>query len=173
MSRPRDCRCSCCRWKGCQGLQCRRACCCWVCILLQRVETILISYSNSELCNECFYCRRGQLLLCEKFEAHGVTMGESWVTSFFGMLELTQYRWWFRGILCLPSWKGLQDPQPLRCWRYTSRASLLRCSRSWEDCTKTWLIRSHVRCWTNWIGIGTNVETKWRLPRCPSCSRRS
>ena len=28
---------------------------------------------NSELCNECFYCRRGQLLLCEKFEAHGVT----------------------------------------------------------------------------------------------------
>lgn len=31
-------------------------------------------YSNSELCNECFYCRRGQLLLCEHFEAHGVTM---------------------------------------------------------------------------------------------------
>ncbi|PQE25397.1 L-threonine 3-dehydrogenase protein [Rutstroemia sp. NJR-2017a BBW] len=29
---------------------------------------------NSELCEECFYCRRGQLLLCEKFEAHGVTM---------------------------------------------------------------------------------------------------
>lgn len=29
---------------------------------------------NSELCNECFFCRRGQLLLCEKFEAHGVTM---------------------------------------------------------------------------------------------------
>ncbi|OWO97486.1 hypothetical protein B2J93_9107 [Marssonina coronariae] len=29
---------------------------------------------NSELCNECFYCRRGQLLLCENFEAHGVTM---------------------------------------------------------------------------------------------------
>lgn len=28
---------------------------------------------NSELCKECFYCRRGQLLLCEKFEAHGVT----------------------------------------------------------------------------------------------------
>jgi len=26
------------------------------------------------LCNECFYCRRGQLLLCEHFEAHGVTM---------------------------------------------------------------------------------------------------
>jgi len=29
---------------------------------------------NSELCNECFYCRRGQLLLCENFNAHGVTM---------------------------------------------------------------------------------------------------
>lgn len=29
---------------------------------------------NSELCNECFYCRRGELLLCENFEAHGVTM---------------------------------------------------------------------------------------------------
>merc|ERR1712144_30003 len=29
---------------------------------------------SSELCNECFYCRRGQLLLCEHFEAHGVTM---------------------------------------------------------------------------------------------------
>ncbi|KAI9813325.1 MAG: hypothetical protein M1832_006340 [Thelocarpon impressellum] len=29
---------------------------------------------NSELCMECFYCRRGELLLCEKFEAHGVTM---------------------------------------------------------------------------------------------------
>lgn len=31
---------------------------------------------NSELCNECFYCRRGQLLLCENFNAHGVTMGK-------------------------------------------------------------------------------------------------
>jgi D-arabinitol dehydrogenase (NADP+) len=29
---------------------------------------------NSELCNECFYCRRGELLLCEHFEAHGVTL---------------------------------------------------------------------------------------------------
>jgi len=29
---------------------------------------------NSELCGECFYCRRGQALLCEHFEAHGVTM---------------------------------------------------------------------------------------------------
>ena len=29
---------------------------------------------NSELCGECFYCRRGELLLCENFEAHGVTM---------------------------------------------------------------------------------------------------
>lgn len=28
---------------------------------------------NSELCGECFYCRRGQTLLCENFEAHGVT----------------------------------------------------------------------------------------------------
>jgi len=33
-----------------------------------------VAADNSELCNECFYCRRGQLLLCEKFEAHGVTM---------------------------------------------------------------------------------------------------
>jgi D-arabinitol dehydrogenase (NADP+) len=29
---------------------------------------------NSELCMECFYCRRGQLLLCENFNAHGVTL---------------------------------------------------------------------------------------------------
>jgi len=29
---------------------------------------------NSELCGECFYCRRGQTLLCEHFEAHGVTL---------------------------------------------------------------------------------------------------
>lgn len=29
---------------------------------------------NSELCGECFYCRRGQALLCEDFQAHGVTM---------------------------------------------------------------------------------------------------
>jgi D-arabinose 1-dehydrogenase-like Zn-dependent alcohol dehydrogenase len=29
---------------------------------------------NSELCGECFCCRRGQELLCENFEAHGVTM---------------------------------------------------------------------------------------------------
>lgn len=33
-----------------------------------------VAADNSETCNECFYCRRGQLLLCEKFEAHGVTM---------------------------------------------------------------------------------------------------
>ena len=29
---------------------------------------------NSELCGECFYCRRGEVLLCEHFEAHGVTL---------------------------------------------------------------------------------------------------
>ncbi|BDD54653.1 hypothetical protein MPDQ_003064 [Monascus purpureus] len=29
---------------------------------------------NSELCGECFYCRRGEELLCEHFQAHGVTM---------------------------------------------------------------------------------------------------
>lgn len=34
---------------------------------------------NSELCMECFYCRRGELLLCEKFEAHGVTMDGGFV----------------------------------------------------------------------------------------------
>ncbi|KAI4153808.1 MAG: hypothetical protein LQ340_002082 [Diploschistes diacapsis] len=28
----------------------------------------------SELCGECFYCRRGELLLCENFESHGVTL---------------------------------------------------------------------------------------------------
>lgn len=33
-----------------------------------------VAADNSELCAECFYCRRGQALLCEKFEAHGVTM---------------------------------------------------------------------------------------------------
>ncbi|KAF6793004.1 l-threonine 3-dehydrogenase [Colletotrichum sojae] len=33
-----------------------------------------VAADNSELCNECFYCRRGELLLCEHFEAHGVTM---------------------------------------------------------------------------------------------------
>lgn len=40
--------------------------------IIQAVADLLPS--NSELCNECFYCRRGQLLLCEHFEAHGVTM---------------------------------------------------------------------------------------------------
>lgn len=29
---------------------------------------------NSELCGDCFYCRRGEELLCEDFQAHGVTM---------------------------------------------------------------------------------------------------
>ncbi|KAK9351805.1 chaperonin 10-like protein [Lipomyces doorenjongii] len=29
---------------------------------------------NSELCGECFYCRRGKALLCEHFNAHGVTL---------------------------------------------------------------------------------------------------
>lgn len=28
---------------------------------------------NSELCGHCFYCRRGEALLCEDFNAHGVT----------------------------------------------------------------------------------------------------
>lgn len=28
---------------------------------------------NSELCGHCFYCRRGEALLCEDFQAHGVT----------------------------------------------------------------------------------------------------
>ena len=31
-----------------------------------------VAADNSELCNECFYCRRGELLLCENFEAHGL-----------------------------------------------------------------------------------------------------
>lgn len=29
---------------------------------------------NSELCGECFYCRRGDELFCENFIAHGVTV---------------------------------------------------------------------------------------------------
>ncbi|KAL4989527.1 chaperonin 10-like protein [Aspergillus falconensis] len=29
---------------------------------------------NSELCGECSYCRRGDELFCENFQAHGVTM---------------------------------------------------------------------------------------------------
>ncbi|KAL5612156.1 uncharacterized protein BROUX77_002312 [Berkeleyomyces rouxiae] len=33
-----------------------------------------VAADNSELCQECFYCRRGKPLLCEHFEAHGVTM---------------------------------------------------------------------------------------------------
>ncbi|KAL2759545.1 hypothetical protein ACRALDRAFT_2030825 [Sodiomyces alcalophilus JCM 7366] len=33
-----------------------------------------VAADNSELCQECFYCRRGEELLCEHFEAHGVTM---------------------------------------------------------------------------------------------------
>lgn len=28
-----------------------------------------VAADNSELCNECFYCRRGQLLLCENVRA--------------------------------------------------------------------------------------------------------
>lgn len=31
-----------------------------------------VTADNSELCGECHYCRKGQLLYCEKFEAHGV-----------------------------------------------------------------------------------------------------
>ncbi|PHH65149.1 hypothetical protein CDD81_3280 [Ophiocordyceps australis] len=33
-----------------------------------------VAADNSELCNECYYCRRGQLLFCENFNAHGVTI---------------------------------------------------------------------------------------------------
>ncbi|KAI5305694.1 putative E3 ubiquitin-protein ligase [Ascosphaera pollenicola] len=29
---------------------------------------------NSELCGECFFCRRGEELMCESFNAHGVTL---------------------------------------------------------------------------------------------------
>lgn len=29
---------------------------------------------NSELCGTCFYCRRGDELFCENFQAHGVTL---------------------------------------------------------------------------------------------------
>ena len=39
-----------------------------------QVTRTLTRPSNSELCEECFYCRRGQILLCENFNAHGVTM---------------------------------------------------------------------------------------------------
>ncbi|RYP31707.1 hypothetical protein DL767_005620 [Monosporascus sp. MG133] len=31
-----------------------------------------VTADNSELCGHCFYCRRGQELLCEDFKAHGV-----------------------------------------------------------------------------------------------------
>lgn len=29
---------------------------------------------NSETCGSCFYCRRGEELLCEHIKLHGVTM---------------------------------------------------------------------------------------------------
>ncbi|KAI1179548.1 GroES-like protein [Nemania sp. FL0916] len=31
-----------------------------------------VAADNSELCGHCFYCRRGEELLCEDFKAHGV-----------------------------------------------------------------------------------------------------
>ncbi|KAI2783039.1 GroES-like protein [Daldinia loculata] len=31
-----------------------------------------VAADNSELCGHCFYCRRGQELLCEDFKSHGV-----------------------------------------------------------------------------------------------------
>ncbi|KAK9781054.1 putative NADP-dependent mannitol dehydrogenase [Seiridium cardinale] len=31
-----------------------------------------VAADNSELCGHCFYCRRGEALLCEDFSAHGV-----------------------------------------------------------------------------------------------------
>jgi D-arabinitol dehydrogenase (NADP+) len=31
-----------------------------------------VAADNSELCGHCFYCRRGDALLCEDFKAHGV-----------------------------------------------------------------------------------------------------
>lgn len=41
-----------------------------------------VTADNSELCGYCHFCRQGKLLLCENFEAHGVTR-----TS--GFLDLT------------------------------------------------------------------------------------
>jgi len=32
---------------------------------------------NSELCGECDFCRRGDSLFCEKYEAHGATLNGS------------------------------------------------------------------------------------------------
>ena len=65
---------------------------------------------NSELCGECFYCRRGQELLCENFEAHGVTMdgGFAEYCAYPGMLfDQPQPSLLFG--LTIGSWPRLQD----------------------------------------------------------------
>lgn len=31
-----------------------------------------VTADNSELCGSCHYCRKGQLLYCEDFKAHGL-----------------------------------------------------------------------------------------------------
>lgn len=70
---------------------------------------------NSELCGECFYCRRGEELLCEHFEAHGVTMNGGFaeycaVRQFPGCLKKD-----ITDTCQVPGRPCIQDPEPLRC----------------------------------------------------------
>ena len=70
----RDCRGDCGTWQGRQRIRGGPKGC-------GRQFGISPTPSNScsqltvqELCGECFYCRRGEVLLCENFESHGVTI---------------------------------------------------------------------------------------------------
>lgn len=69
-----------------------------------------VAADNSELCNECFYCRRGQLLLCEN-------VGRLDHRPSAMLMNLVQrprchHERRLRRVLRLPSSQGLQDPEP-------------------------------------------------------------
>jgi NADPH:quinone reductase-like Zn-dependent oxidoreductase len=87
---------------------------------------------NSELCGHCFYCRRGVPLLCEDFQAHGVTSTPSTApqTLPFSRKSDTYFsERRLRRILRLPPRQSLPSQKPQRRRRNPPRARLVRSPR--------------------------------------------
>lgn len=72
-----------------------------------------VAADNSELCGHCFYCRRGEPLLCENVRRIGSRTAMSWMLTLF-LVERPRNdpARWFRRILRIPPAPDLQDQEP-------------------------------------------------------------
>ncbi len=108
---------------------------------------------NSELCNSCFYCRRGEGLMCENvsISTNPITQDSGQDANSLSLVDRPRHQpaRRLRRVLRLPAGQGLQDRETDRRRGDADRASLVRRPRARQDPPPPRVQRAHVWRWAN------------------------